>query len=154
MWVALRLPYEATLPCTLHARKKNVDDSSLSGPRASLHISQITHNWNDPAMCLAHVFLVSCYEWKIHNYLFQKQNKTRQNPNFFICFVKSLFVWKQDQELLLNSKSACMGWAMSGTELERKSFLCTKRVLSKYLSNHWLLCWLWKDKSAWVFPHS
>lgn len=43
-----------------------------------------------------------------------------QKQNFFICIVKTLFVWKQDQELLLNSKSACVCWTMSGTELKKK----------------------------------
>lgn len=60
-------------------------------------------------MHLAHVFLVSYYKWKIHNYLFQQKT--------FICIAKSLIVWKLDQELLLNPKSSCMGWAMIGTEL-------------------------------------
>lgn len=120
------------LHCSVLTRKKNVDDSSLSGPSASLRTSQITHNWNDPTVCLAHVFLVSYYEWKIHNYLFKKQHNTTtqktttQKQNFFICIVKTLFVWKQDQELLLNSKSACVGWTMSGTELKKNHF-CAQR---------------------------
>lgn len=56
-----------------------------------------------------------------------QQRKKQQHKNkTFICIVKTLFVWKQDQELLLNSKSACVGWTMSGTELKKNHF-CAQR---------------------------
>lgn len=42
-------------------------DQMLSNTPLRLHTIEMILT-----MCLAHVFLVSYYEWKIHNYLFQK----------------------------------------------------------------------------------
>lgn len=66
-----------------------------------------------PTLCLAHVFLISYYEWKIHNYLFQTT----------CLFALHRACLEQEQELFLNYKSACMGWAMIDTGLLKKSIL-------------------------------
>lgn len=42
-------------------------DQVLSNTPLRLHTVEMI-----PTMYLAHVFVVSYYEWKIHNYLFQK----------------------------------------------------------------------------------
>lgn len=58
--------------CISLAREEDVDSSPLRGAKCSniplrLHTIEMILT-----MSLAHVFLVSSYEWKIHNSLFQK----------------------------------------------------------------------------------